>query len=68
MPRLLLKGANLTPRARPRTYRDRIARRDRGTAVAADEMDAEHAYANVAHYKNAFDKAGLRPDDLKIAR
>src|SRR5215470_17768716 len=25
----------------------------------------KHAYDNVAHYKNAFDKAGVHPDDFK---
>ncbi|MGF2075299.1 hypothetical protein ACQUFC_17525, partial [Enterococcus casseliflavus] len=25
----------------------------------------QHAYDNVAHYRNAFDQAGVHPDDLK---
>jgi phenylacetate-CoA ligase len=66
MPRLLLKGANLTP-LRESLEPIEIASRDEIAALQLTRLKwtLQHAYANVAHYKNAFDKAGLRPDDLK---
>jgi phenylacetate-CoA ligase len=66
MPRLLLKGANLTP-LRESLEPIEIASRDEIAALQLTRLKwtLQHAYANVAHYKNAFDKAGLRPHDLK---
>jgi phenylacetate-CoA ligase len=66
MPRLLLKGANLTP-LRESLEPIEIASRDEIAALQLTRLKwtLQHAYANVTHYKNAFDKAGLRPDDLK---
>ena len=66
MPRLLLKGANLTP-LRESLEPIEIASRDEIAALQLTRLKwtLQHAYGNVAHYKNAFDKAGLRPDDLK---
>ena len=44
-----------------------IASRDEIEALQLDRMrwSLNHAYANVAHYKSAFDAAGVHPDDLK---
>ena len=44
-----------------------IASRDAIEALQLDRMrwSLNHAYANVAHYKSAFDAAGVHPDDLK---
>ncbi len=66
MPRLLLKGANLTP-LRESLDPIEIASRDEITALQLKRLKwtLKHAYGNVAHYKKAFDKAGLHPDDLK---
>ena len=66
MPRLQLKGINLTPR---RDSFDPIetASRDEIGALQLKRLKwtLNHAYSNVAHYKKAFDKAGAHPDDLK---
>ena len=66
MPRLQLKGVNLTPR---RDSFDAIetASRDEIGALQLKRLKwtLNHAYNNVAHYKKAFDKAGVHPDDLK---
>ena len=66
MPRLLLKGANLTP-LRESLDPIEIASRDEIAALQLKRLKwtLKHAYGNVAHYKKAFDKAGLHPDDLK---
>ncbi|HET7192326.1 MAG TPA: phenylacetate--CoA ligase PaaK [Pseudolabrys sp.] len=66
MPRLLLKGANLTP-LREGLDPIEIASRDEIAALQLKRLKwtLKHAYGNVAHYKKAFDKAGLHPDDLK---
>ena len=44
-----------------------IASRDEIAALQLKRLkwSLKHAYDNVAHYKAAFDAAGLRPDDLK---
>ena len=48
---------------------DRIetASRDEISALQVERLGAtlRHAYANVPHYKSAFDAAGLHPDDFK---
>jgi len=66
MPRLQLKGINLMP---PRESFDPIetASRDEIAALQLERLKwtLSHAYSNVAHYKKAFDKAGVHPGDLK---
>ncbi len=56
---------DLTP---PRDTLDpiEIASRDEIAALQLDRMrwSLNHAYANVPHYKRAFDAAGVHPDDL----
>ena len=44
-----------------------IASRDEIEALQLDRMrwSLNHAYVNVAHYKSAFDAAGVHPGDLK---
>jgi phenylacetate-CoA ligase len=44
-----------------------IASRDELTALQLDRLKwtVRHAYANVAHYRAAFDVAGVHPDDIK---
>lgn len=66
MPRLLLKGANLTP-LREGLDPIEIASRDEIAALQLTRLKwtLQNAYSNVAHYKKTFDKAGLHPDDLK---
>jgi phenylacetate-CoA ligase len=66
MPRLLLKGANLTL-LRESLDPIEIASRDEIAALQLKRLKwtLKHAYGNVAHYKKAFDNAGLHPDDLK---
>jgi phenylacetate-CoA ligase len=43
------------------------ASRDEITALQLQRLKAtlHHAYANVAHYRNAFDAQGVHPDDLR---
>ena len=66
MPRLQLKGVNLTPR-RESFDAIEIASRDEIAALQVKRLKAtlNHAYNNVAHYKKSFEKAGVHPDDLK---
>ncbi|HEY1309537.1 MAG TPA: phenylacetate--CoA ligase PaaK [Pseudolabrys sp.] len=66
MPRLQLKGANLTPR-RESFDPIEIASRDEIAALQLDRLkwSLDHAYKNVGHYKKAFDQAGVHPGDLK---
>ena len=66
MPRLQLKGINLMP-ARESFDPIETASRDEIAALQLDGLKRtlNHAYSNVAHYKKAFDKAGIRPGDLK---
>ena len=66
MPHLQLKGANLAPRRE--TFEPiEIASRDEIGALQLKRLKStlSHAYGNVAHYKKAFDTAGVHPDDLK---
>ncbi len=44
-----------------------IASRDEIAALQAERLtwSLHHAYDNVAHYRSAFDAAGVRPDDFK---
>jgi len=66
MPRLQLKGINLTPR---RDTFDAIetASRDEIGALQLKRLKAtvSRAYSGVPHYKKAFDAAGVHPNDLK---
>ncbi len=66
MPRLQLKGVNLTPR-RESFEAIETASRDEIAALQLKRLKATlgHAYTNVAHYKKSFEKAGVHPDDLK---
>src|SRR5476649_1558805 len=66
MPGLSLKGANLAPR-RQDLEPIEIASRDEISALQLKRLKwtLAHVYKNVAHYKRAFDKAGVHPDDLK---
>ncbi|HET7911080.1 MAG TPA: AMP-binding protein, partial [Pseudolabrys sp.] len=66
MPRLQLKGVNLMP-AREGFDPIETASRDEITALQLERMKwtLDHAYRNVAHYRKAFDKAGVHPGDLK---
>jgi phenylacetate-CoA ligase len=66
MPGLMLKGADLTPR-RDTLEPIEIASRDEISALQLKRLkwSLAHAYANVPHYKQAFDAAGVHPDDLK---
>ncbi len=43
------------------------ASRDEIGALQLDRLrwSLDHAYRNVAHYRNAFDRAGVKPDDLR---
>ena len=66
MPRLQLKGVNLAPR---RESFDAIetASRDEISVLQLARLKStlNHAYGKVAHYRTAFDQAGVHPDDLK---
>lgn len=44
-----------------------IASRDEITALQVERLkwSLNHAYSNVAYYKNSFDAAGVHPDDLR---
>jgi phenylacetate-CoA ligase len=66
MPSLKLKGADLTPR-RDTFEPIEIASRDEITALQLQRLKwtLDRVYRNVAHYKTAFDKAGVHPGDLK---
>jgi phenylacetate-CoA ligase len=66
MPHLQLKGINLMP-ARETFDPIETASRDEIAALQLERLKwtLHHAYSNVAHYKKAFDKAGVRPGDLK---
>jgi phenylacetate-CoA ligase len=59
-------GADLAPR-RNELEPIEIASRDEIAALQLKRMNwsLRHAYANVAHYKAAFDAAGVHPSDLK---
>ena len=66
MPRLQLKGINLTP-SRDSLDPIEIASRDEIATLQLKRMKSSlnHAYSKVPHYKKAFDAAGIHPDDLK---
>ena len=66
MPSLQLKGVNLAPR-REGLEPIEIASRDEIAALQRERLQStlNRAYKNVAHYRRAFDKAGVHPDDLK---
>ena len=72
----MLKGkramASTNPRPRGSTYRpemDDIERASRDEIIALQikrlAWSLSHAYENVAHYKKAFDNAGVHPSDFK---
>ena len=66
MPRLLLKGANLTP-MRDGLDAIEVASRDEISALQLKRLKSSlgHAYRNVPHYKKSFDAAGVHPDQLR---
>jgi len=66
MPGLRLKGADLSPR-RQDLEPIEIASRDEIAALQLKRLKwtLNYVYKNVAHYKTAFDAAGVHPDDLK---
>jgi phenylacetate-CoA ligase len=66
MPELNIKGMDLTPR-RDALEPIEIASRDEISALQLKRLkwSLAHAYANVPHYRQAFDAAGVHPDDLK---
>lgn len=66
MPRLQLKGINLMP-ARESFDPIETASRDEIAALQLERLKwtLSHAYNNVAHYRKAFDKAGVHPRDLQ---
>ena len=66
MPGLTIRGADLAPR-RHELEPIEIASRAEIAALQLERMQwsLRHAYDNVAHYKQAFDAAGVHPDDLK---
>ncbi len=66
MPGLKLKGADLSPR-RDTLEPIEIASRDEISALQLKRLkwSLAHAYNNVPHYRQAFDAAGVHPDDLK---
>jgi phenylacetate-CoA ligase len=52
---------------RPELDRIEVASRDEITALQLARLKAilRHAYARVPHYREAFDRAGVEPDDLR---
>jgi phenylacetate-CoA ligase len=66
MPRLQLKGINLTP-SREDFDPIETASRDEITTLQLERLKwtLSHAYENVTHYKKTFDKAGVHPGDFK---
>ena len=60
------KGVDLTPRKQDLDPIE-IASRDEISALQLKRLKwtLAHAYKNVAHYQQAFGKAGVHPDDLK---
>ena len=59
MPKPITPDTNVEPIERASLDELRALQLDRLT------WSVRHAYANVAHYKSAFDAAGVHPDDLK---
>ena len=66
MSALTLKGIDLTPR-KQEFERIETASRDEIAALQLKRLkwSLSHAYANVPHYKQSFDKAGVHPEDLE---
>ena len=66
MPGLKLKGADLMPRRQDLDPIE-IASRDEISALQLKRLKSTlaHVYKSVAHYKRAFDEAGVHPGDLK---
>ncbi|MDP2409597.1 MAG: phenylacetate--CoA ligase PaaK [Pseudolabrys sp.] len=66
MPGLTIKGRDLAPR-RDELEPIEVASRDEIAALQLERLQwsLRHAYENVAHYKTAFDEAGVHPDDLR---
>src|SRR5262245_66237783 len=66
MSRLQLKGINLMP-TRESFDPIEMASRDEIEALQLERLKwtLDHAYRNVTHYKKAFEKAGVHPEDLK---
>jgi phenylacetate-CoA ligase len=66
MPGLTLKGVDLSPRQQDFEPIE-TASRDEISALQLKRLQwtLGHAYKNVPHYKQSFDKAGVHPDDLK---
>jgi phenylacetate-CoA ligase len=66
MPGLTLKGADLSPRKSDFEPIE-TASRDEISALQLKRLQwtLAHAYNNVPHYKQSFDKAGVHPGDLK---
>jgi phenylacetate-CoA ligase len=66
MPGLTLKGVDLSPRKSDFEPIE-IASRDEISALQLKRLQwtLAHAYANVPHYKSAFDGSGVHPGDLK---
>jgi len=66
MPGMIVKGVDLTPRRE--TFEPiEIASRDEISALQLKRLKwtLDRVYKNVAHYKQAFDAAGVHPGDLK---
>src|SRR3954467_2980264 len=66
MPSLQLKGADLSPRKEDFEPIE-TASRDGISALQLRRLkwSLRHAYKNIPHYKDAFDQAGVHPEDLK---
>jgi phenylacetate-CoA ligase len=66
MPGLTLKGADLSPRKQDFELIE-TASRDEISALQLKRLQwtLAHAYKNVPHYKQSFDRAGVHPDNLK---
>ena len=66
MPSLTLKGTDLTPRKADFEPIE-TASRDEISALQLKRLQwtLAHAYNNVPHYKESFDKTGVHPGDLK---
>ena len=66
MPGLKLKGVDLTPR-REDFEPIEVASRDEISALQLKRLKATlaHVYKNVPHYRQAFDRAGAHPENLK---
>ena len=66
MPGMFVKGVDLSPRRE--TFEPiEIASRDEIAALQLKRLKwtLDRVYKDVAHYRQAFDTAGVHPDDLK---